>query len=476
MVRNWTFALIAGLVSAFQPAAAATYYVAPIGASFPGTPNGSIDHPFTSTDTAFSSGKIVGGDTLLLMDGSFGMLRVQASYTTPVTIKSQNNRNAQVDSIYVLNSGRNVIFQNLKVWPNNSATRQRTLVTTTSSTSNIQFISLDIRSRRDAYNYINWTAADWANFASSGVMIDGSNSLVRQSNFTGVYFGIVLSGADNLVAGNTIDGFSGDGLRGNGPRGVFRDNIVQNCANFDGNHADGFQSFSNGSIPGLVIERNTFVEWKHNPTHPLRCEMQGIGMFDGEYTNLTIINNVIAVGNGHGLTVNGAHGARIINNTVLNIDGIQPGYPWIGVYPARNGNVPTDVIVANNAAMGYAGATNKANGVLFTHNRTIRNVNWAMPGWRTFNYVPRAEIRWKDAADPAYAPALDVLRHSRPEGEGPDIGAYEINNVAGAEALSDTVLQPPPLISAASDAAEAQAAPATTGKTTTGGAKFLPAP
>lgn len=472
---TWKLMCLAGLALVAQPALAATWYVAPIGAVFPGNPNGTIDRPFVSTDTALASGKIKAGDTVLLMDGVHPMLRVQTSFASPVTFESQNDRRARVDSIYLSGAAHNIIVRDLKVWPTNPLLHQSTLVVSSFSTSDNQFISLDVRSSEDAYNYATWTATDWATRKTSGAFLDGARLQMRQSNFTGVYFGVVVSGENGLVSGNTIDGFSGDGLRGNGPRGTFRDNIVQNCANFDGNHADGFQAFSNGNIPGLTIERNIFIEWMHNPNYPLRCEMQGIGLFLLEYSQLKIINNVIAVGNGHGISVMGGHGVEIINNTVVNIDGIQPGWPWIGIYPSTAGVPSTDVLVANNLAMGYAGTNDKTNRIKFTSNRIVRSVAFAYPGWQSFVYKLRPDSRFIDAADPLYAPTLDILRHTRPRGTGPDLGAYEMSTLAAAPALSDEVLEPPPVISAERDAAEAAAGGGTTAEPSTG-AKFIKAP
>lgn len=474
--KTWMTICLTALVGIASPALAATWYVAPLGAVFPGVPNGTIVNPFVSTDTALASGMIQGGDTVLLMDGAHPMLRVQTAFSTPVTFESQTDRRARVDSIYLSGAARNIIVRDLKVWPTNPLVRQSVLVVSSSTTSDNQFVNLDVRAGEDAYNYPAWSASEWANRKTSGAFLDGARLQMRQSNFTGVYFGVVVSGDSGLVAGNTIDGFSGDGLRGNGPRGTFRDNIAQNCANFDGNHADGFQAFSQGTITGLTIERNIFIEWMHEPNHPLRCEMQGIGLFEMEYSDLRIANNVIAIGNGHGISVYGGHGVEIVNNTVVNIDGLQPGWPWIGIYDSKTGVVSTDVLVANNLAMGYMGSNNKPNRVTFTSNRTVRSVSFAFPNWQSFVYTIRPDGRFIDAADPTFAPDLDILRRARPVGQGPDLGAYEMSTLAAAPALSDVVLEPPPIITAETDAAEAAAIAGTTAKTSSGGAKFIKAP
>ncbi len=457
MVKNWLVVLLAALVSAVQPASAATWYVAPIGAVLVGTPDGSVERPWASTDDALASGNIVGGDSVLLMDGVHATLKVQQSFAAPVTFQSQNGRRARVESVYLLGAARNIIVQNLKVWPSNPLLHGSWsyLLRSAPSTSDNLFVNLDVRSGLDAYNYPNWSAAEWLARAQSGAAMEGTRLRIRQSNFTGIYFGIVLSGVDGIAVGNTIDGFAADGMRGVGARGVFRDNVVQNCVQIDDNHADGFQSFSKSSVVGLVLERNIFTEWNLTPAaHPLRCSLQGIGMFDGFFDNLTIINNVVDVRHWHGITVMGARGARIINNTVVNIDGLEAKAPWIAVYPTKAGVPSTDVIVANNLAMSFGGGTDKANRVRFTSNRVVRSVPYSFPGWLTFNYAPRPGGRFIDAADPLYAPELDVLRHRRPLGGGADLGAYEVSSLGLPEQLSDEVLSPPLPVSAARDLAE----------------------
>ena len=153
---------------------------------------------------------------------------------------------------------------------------------------------------------------------------------------------------------------------------------------------------------------------------------------------------------------------------------MQPGYPWIAVYPSKTGVPSTVVIVVNNLAMAFGGANDKVNRMQFINNRVVRSVNHAYPAWQSFDYAIRPDGRFIDAADPLYVPALDVLRHPRPIGPEPDIGAGEISALGLPPALTDEVLQPPPPVTAETDAAEA-AAGGTTAKAATG-AKFLKAP
>lgn len=474
MLKRSILALLAGLALFTLPAAAATYYVAPIGAVIPALPDGTRDKPFASTDTALQSGKLKGGDIVLLMDGVHPALRISTTFASPITFKSENGRRARVDSISLSSLAKNIVIQDLKVWSDKPISNFSPLVSTAQTTSDIEFIRLDVRGGEKAYDYLTWSATDWKMKAPSGIFLTGPRQSVRHSTFTGVYFGIVLGGSETSAVANRVDGFAGDGMRGFGPNNSFRDNEIVNCVSIDGNHADGFQSFSSGSIIGITLERNRFIEWTHDPNHPLRCALQGIGLFEGLYENFRIVNNVVAGRLGHGITIYGGKNVQIINNTVVHIDGDQPGWPWIGVFPSKTGRASENVLVVNNLAMGYQGASDATHNIVFKANRIVRSVAVAFPAWRKFDYMLRPDSRFAGKALMAYAPELDVLRNVRPINGPRDLGAYEVGDLAG---LADPNSGPPPAISAAADAAELAGASATSADTTTaGGAKFIAAP
>jgi hypothetical protein len=156
--------------------------------------------------------------------------------------------------------------------------------------------------------------------------------------------------------------------------------------------------------------------------------MQGIGMFNGYYENLLIQNNVVATRHYHGITVQGTRHARILNNTVVNIDGTVGKAPWIRIV-GKTATLPSqDVIVANNVAMQFQGATDVVNNVLFTHNTVILYPAKVMTDIATFNYVPKATSGFIDTGNAAYAPKTDITGASRPVGKGPDRGAFEVGS------------------------------------------------
>jgi hypothetical protein len=119
-------------------------------------------------------------------------------------------------------------------------------------------------------------------------------------------------------------------MRGFGDHTTFQYNTIKNSYAVNGNHDDGFQSWSSGAggvgtgeVVGIVLRGNTFINYE-DPNQPHRGAMQGIGCFDGMYVDWVIENNVIIVDHWHGISFNGVRNTRIVNNTVLDPNGKSP--------------------------------------------------------------------------------------------------------------------------------------------------------
>ena len=428
-------ALLLGLFALSNgPALSETYYVAPLDAVVSGTPDGTEGLPFLSIDKAFASGKVKGGDTLLLKDGAYGpvTIKANAAFDKPVVIMSQNAKAAHFDSILLAQTTRNLILRNLSVWPRDptvgfgAPTGTLYLVRAYTTTSDITLDGLDIRSEKGAAEYMKWDAERWNARKFSGVLLQGARSLVTRSRLTGVYSGVEV-GYDSQIVDNVIDGFNGDGMRAFS-RSIVRGNRVFNCVNTDANHDDGFQSWAINGVPvtGLVLDSNVIIEWMGSPDHPLRCSLQGIGLFDGIYENLTIMNNLISTTHYHGISVYGARGARIANNTVVHLKGHTLTYPYIAVRPHKNGTPSTDVLVANNIAMSFQGTVSATDRVEFRNNSVIGTPSLVFENPVAFDYRPKASSGFIDTGDATVAPATDVMGQKRPSGPLPDRGAYEV--------------------------------------------------
>jgi parallel beta-helix repeat protein len=179
-----------------------------------------------------------------------------------------------------------------------------------------------------------------------------------------------------------------------------------------------------------VIEGNVIIEWVNPEDHPWRCSLQGIGLFDGYYDNLTIINNVVSATQYHGISVHGARGAKIINNTVANTLGLVGKYPWIEVLPRRDGAPTTDVLVANNIAMSIQGIASDVDRIVFRNNSIVGIPSQVFENLAVFDYRPKASSGFIDTGDATVAPPTDVMGQKRPSGPLPDRGAYEVQGEA----------------------------------------------
>jgi Right handed beta helix region len=274
-----------------------------------------------------------------------------------------------------------------------------------------------------------WTADDWVDAASSAVYVSGDRIEIRNNRIRNVRFGISVDGADARIADNLIDGFSADGMRGLGDGDVFEYNRVQNCYVGDppdGNHDDGFQSWSvgpggvgTGEVVGVVLRGNVFID-DLDPGNPLNTTMQGIGCFDGMFRNWVVEDNVVVTDHWHGISFYGMLDSRIVNNTVLDLNDTSPGPPWIMVTDS-NGTPSDNVVVRNNLATDY-----QISGVdvVADHNLVIQDPAslFVAPPFDVHLKAGSAAI---DAGAAALAPGRDADRIPRPKGDGIDLGAYE---------------------------------------------------
>lgn len=431
--------ILVGLMMLTWPALAADHYVAPRGATVACPATGSKACPWASIGAAFASGKVSGGDTILLMDGDHGGVSAKRwVFDTVVTLQSANKNNARISNITFSSGSKNIRLRNLRVWRDEGDAVTGFLIRAYSDTSNLTLENLDIRSHEDSVNYLKWDAARWVAVATRAVDLRGSFNTVRNNRITGVAEGVIV-GTDSLVEGNVIDGFAGDGMKG-ASRSTFRNNVVKNSvAVLKGYHRDGFQSHSSGNpIVGLTLEGNTIIQWTHDPKHPLTAALQGIGMFDGWYDNLVVQNNLVVTNHYHGISIYGTRGARIVNNTVVSLSGNTGTYPYIKVTSKKDGSPSQDVVVANNLAMQIQVLASIARNVVVTNNSAIVSPILSFQDARKFDYRPKESSGWLDSGAAKVAPKTDILGLPRPSGPAPDRGAYEVQVDPQEPAVSPT--------------------------------------
>jgi hypothetical protein len=420
-MRLSTVLLAAGILAGtVMPGWTGTSYVAPLGAKQAcAKADGTQKCPWKSVSDALKNAKA--GDTVLLMDGSHGGLDLNRFvFSSPVTLKSQNSKNAHIRFAHFGAETRNITLESMSVW-RNEGEGAGFLIRAYGGSTGLAFINLDIRSRKDATNYLKWDLARWKSVASNAIDLRGRGYTLRGNTIVGVGRGIVV-GSDSMVERNVIDGFTWDGLRGVS-NSTFRDNLVKNCIRIDDVHRDGFQSYSKGDVDNLIIDGNVFIEWTHKVSYPLRGWMQGISLFDGFYNNLVIQNNLVVTQHSNGIAVLGSRDSKIVNNTVVHLSGKVNKYPIIRVKNHKDGRPSKNVTVSNNVASRFEGGS-LANNVIFSNNTAITDPSRFFEDVKSFNYLPRAQSGLIDSGASG-GPKVDIRGFRRPAGSGPDRGAYE---------------------------------------------------
>lgn len=392
----------------------------------------STSNSFASFAALAASKKLVAGDHVLFMAGYHGMLSVSGqNFTAPVTLMAAPGAAAHVDAIRVTASS-NITIKDLKVWTTGATTTVVSQVRADADTADITFQNLDVRAVDASVNYVSWDLATWTANKRNGIEMKGTRNSAIGNRVTGVNFGIAASGNGALIENNIIDGFSGDGMRALGDNSVIRGNRVQNCVKIDGNHADGFQSWSrgpngagSGTVYNLVIEGNKIFEWNNPTVSPLKCKLQGVGMFDGMYDGVKVSNNLVSSTQYHGIAIAGALNTLINNNTVTAPINTQQNYPWIKVSSHKNGTPSRNVRASNNTSNGMGVPPSTVNNVVVSNNVLVTNppAEFVSPVGQNFALQPTAKSANAGAA--AYATPVDILGVPRPRGSAPDTGAYE---------------------------------------------------
>jgi Right handed beta helix region len=422
------------------------------------------------------------GDEILLMGGRYGDISI-GSYgvatTNPafVTIAAAPGQ-TPVLSTLGLTASSYFAFSRIKVQSiAEGAPRSIGLVKVGDQgallpSSNIVFTNMLVSSADDTSG---WTKPQWlARVRSVGIVAMGSNHganttcvSVTNSHISNIIYGASVSANNMLFSGNEIDHFGDDGIDYSASNILIARNYIHDDLDLaNGAHMDGMQGYP-GAYANVVIDSNRVIR-QTDPNLPFPTYLMAIDAFDGDWTNLTVTNNVVVTSSCWGIGFASVHGGKIVNNTVLddgsaftkNATGKVVCRPGISVSDkTHQGSSSNDVIIRNNIANGL-GIYDEDPNMTMDHNVCVamdgrcaippyvNGPNWgdrrpgeyaghniidgrgagAMfvsfdPAKFVFDLRLRPDARAIGAGNPADAPRVDIA--GRPRGSRIDAGAYQ---------------------------------------------------
>lgn len=378
-------------------------------------------------------GPIKPGDTIWLRSGDYGSVSIRKHYNSgTITIAAEKGHEPRFHSL-LLQSGSHWALKGLHVQPNlNKGKRPRTMIDIQSHGWNgpVHDILVEQCVLQSVEDTSDWSAADWNERSSSGIEADGERMVIRGNRLKNVNFGISVGASDSLVEHNLVENFAGDGLRGLGNHSVFQYNVVKNCYDVNGNHDDGFQSWTNGpdgvgsgEVVGMVLRGNTIINYE-DPDQPHRGALQGIGCFDGMFVDWIVENNLIVVDHYHGITLGGARGCRIVNNTVVDPNDRRPGPAALRISKHKRGITSSDCTVRNNLV---SSLQVQGENMTVDHNLVVDDPAAMFVAPAEFDFRLRKGSLAIDAGTADLAPKVDIAGTSRPQGMAVDVGAYEFS-------------------------------------------------
>jgi hypothetical protein len=312
------------------------------------------------------------GDTIMLMNGDYGdivvgMYNTQVPNSDFVTVKAAPGQAPVFLTLYIRSTNK-WVFDGVKVQSlfgtNNN---KQALVTVTDQGASLPTADVILENMQvsSADNTDGWTQAEWlARVRAIGIFAKGNDHgadttcvSVTNSHISKIIFGSEVMANNMLFSGNEIDRFGDDGIDYVASNLLISKNYIHDDLDLgNGAHMDGMQGYPGGSS-NVVIDSNRVIR-QTDPKLPFPNYLQGIDAFDGDWTNLTVTNNVVVTSSCWGIFYGSVHGGKIINNTVVR-DGLMPMpgncKPLVLVQDkTHQGSSSSDVIIRNNIAPGLS--------------------------------------------------------------------------------------------------------------------------
>jgi hypothetical protein len=390
------------------------------------------DHPYTENGVMIlknPGAPVKGGDTIILRNGFHGEIFLQEYFNADyINVMAEDGHTPGISRLHLQGASR-WRFKGLTISPELAVayyTGSMIFLESHGWRGPVYNVTIDDCVIYSVQNSSPWTDVEWDTLSCNGIQAFGNSITLRNNNLKNVNFGITISGNYALVKSNIIENFAGDGMRGLGNDLFFEYNTVKNCYDVNGNHDDGFQSWSINDDPPrkrVVLRGNVIINYE-DPNQPYRGTLQGIGCFDGPYINWVIENNIVMTDHWHGISLYGAFHSRILNNTVIDLNDTSPGPPWIAIVPHKDGTPSKDCLIRNNIATHIT----VTQGVAEDHNYVIEHFSdyatiFIDPS--SYDLHLNGNTPVIDTGSSKLAPTSDIEGNPRPNGAGFDLGAYE---------------------------------------------------
>ena len=327
---------------AVPPEKAATiWFCDPVNGSTPtsaketGKGDGSKERPWGSFESVVKArlvngvdstkGKIHAGDTIKLTNGNHGRVSFQSpeyQNTADITVEAAEGESPVVES--VIGKGfTKWIFRNIRFRPPSRALAGFILFRAVDSVD-ISIESCDFRSVDDVSD---WGAEDWVTKVPKwGIWVSGTNIRITNNTLYAVDNGIFISGDNIKVEGNSTQCFTNDGMQINASNSLIANNrIVDHYEPPGDGHHDAIQCYDHsGKVMENLTIRDNYIAASTGTIEAIPAWgngvdiVQGIGIFDGKWRNVQVINNIVCTSAYNGITLMGAQDSVISNNTVIN--------------------------------------------------------------------------------------------------------------------------------------------------------------
>jgi hypothetical protein len=382
------------------------------------------------------AGPVAPGDDILLMSGNYGNIwlstnGLEISNSDFVTIQAAPGQTPVLTSLFV-GPTNDWVFNGLKVQSlQAAAVSGNTLVEVKDGgaalpTSDIVFENMSISSQDDAEA---WSKAQWLANARTGFWAQGTAGgantkciSLTGSHITNVKTGAGLLASQLLFSNNQIDHFGDDGLDFGASNLAITHNNLHDNLGIDDNHEDAMQGVIGVLAPGVaenhyqnvLIDSNLIIR-QTDPELSFPTYLQGIDAFDGDWTNMTVTNNVIVTSSCYTIGLASLHNSLIANNTAL-VDGLvsSPGCTAaINIGGATHeGSGSSNVRIANNLAEHFFINDQNEPTVTFDHNVALNSyqpfVHWNGTAW-TYSYPAGTDANGNKAFATAVSYASQFL-------------------------------------------------------------------